>query len=330
MGLMKLEWGNLYLEGSYMYQNNVRPVYQVKKEKFNPGDLAYGRNEAINDLHKNMGDVRFYGNKKINNATNRYLEPNKKDGYYARINEFTNDYSNKDNHVTNDFGLKQTFNSLGRQHMNVNAINHGQGNDKYSQNLKNMKFSNPSKGGIISAYRNKKKIHYVVDGIRFEDAFDRRSGKYESITSKELRFIYKNRGVLKDTVVWVNSDGASQRDPFESNPDYLKEYDQNREELPGHQGYFKTALLGGDLKKARLPATAINQRQHHQWKPRIELREEKRKEKIDLQSSMRNLVNFISGNAADIGENNIQVKARRDANKYLTGLYDSALKKAQN
>lgn len=121
-------------------------------------------------------------------------------------------------------------------------------------------YSNSSKIGIILCVTYDIPCYYIgedeygnTDFIK--SAFNRTSQHYNSITSKELRFIAKHvENTQKSGVIWISRHGEEIESPFEKSPikETIKHYLEFKQYTNYGGGYFSSLLT---LKAGRDPKT---------------------------------------------------------------------------
>lgn len=191
-------------------------------DSFNAGDLIYGRNEVVgkrrNEVESKRTDIFTQGSPKAWPVD--YVNPITERGVQGVSGPSVNLRKKAvDEHVANNAHIEE-FNKGRRERHYLSLGNMDRiikrAPKEEQERLSNMKWGGTSKMGIISAHRNKKHIHYDIGGINPDSVFDPKHKLYDSVTSREMRFVYKHQKTLGGTVQWMQ-DGISlnNKSPFD-------------------------------------------------------------------------------------------------------------------
>ncbi|UAA39621.1 hypothetical protein KIH87_04485 [Paraneptunicella aestuarii] len=228
-------------------------------DNFNQGDLIYGRNETVSARQRELTANKqgFSGANAPANYINPITErtPNAATGPQANLRQTkATDHASTTAHIN-------TFNSGGKRERhylnlhNMDRIINREQNATERAKKEQMKWGGTSKMGVISAHENNKRIFYETKGITPESIFNPQHEHYNSVTSKEMRFIYKHQQHLGNTVQWMN-DGQLTNSPFGTdafkNAPGRSDYDKKQQQKKD-KGHYSQRLVNGqvDYSKAR-------------------------------------------------------------------------------
>lgn len=234
-------------------------------DKYRQGDLIYGRNETVGARQQELGAKRrdvFTGRVDapftatiVNPITERQTAATSGPDRNKRGN-IPRDHASTTAHI-------DTFNSGSQRERhylslhNMDRIINREQDATRKASMEQMKWGGTSKMGIISAHENRNKIFYETKGITPESIFNPQHEHYGSVTSKEMRFIYKHQRTLGNTVSWLN-DGQETASPFNTDPfkqaTGRREYDQKQQQK-SQVGHFAQRLENGTVDYSKAKST---------------------------------------------------------------------------
>lgn len=225
-------------------------------DNYNQGDLIYGRNETVAARQRELTAAKpdIFGHRNpeftatiVNPITERQSATPNGPGANMRATR-ADDHASTQAHI-------DRFNSGGKRERhylnlaNMDRIVNREQDQAERTKKEQMKWGGTSKMGIISAHENRNKIFYETKGITPESIFNPQHEHYNSVTSKEMRFIYKHQRTLGNTVQWLH-DGQATQAPFGSeayrNATGRQAYDQKQRDKR-QSGHYTQRLVNGQV-----------------------------------------------------------------------------------